>query len=114
MVRQIPTHIEALGLVGWAHASVGQSFQRQSALAHRNRFHTVRDEFFAGIRLGILGAPGLSTNTGSAEEVTRLLTELRYAESTYSTRTGQVAKCIRFCDEDMRSPLRAAETDLLA
>lgn len=62
----------------------------------------------------MLDKAGHATNTGGAEEAARLLSELGWAQSTWSTRASQVSRWLRFCDEDMRCPLPASEGDVLA
>lgn len=63
----------------------------------------------------MLGADGgLPTNTGSAEEAGRLLAKLGWGQSTWTTRASQVAKWLRFCNEDIRTPLSASEHDVIA
>lgn len=62
----------------------------------------------------MLGRTGFTTNTGGGEEAAWLLSELGWSDKTWDTRTSQVAKWLRFCDEDMRNPLPAEEGDVLA
>lgn len=78
---------------------------------HRN---SVRAEMTEGIRSAVLGRTGFSTNTGGGEEAALLLSELTWAESTWTARATQVARWLRFCDEDMRDALPAGEGDVLA
>lgn len=62
----------------------------------------------------MLSQAGFATNTGGSEEAVRILAEFGWAETTWSTRGSQVAKWLRFCDEDMRPALPATEGDVLA
>lgn len=61
----------------------------------------------------VFSQAGFASKTGGEEEAAWLLSELRWAESTWTKRTSQIAKWIRFCDEDMRPTLPAKEGDLM-
>lgn len=78
------------------------------------RANIVRDEVRSGILNAVLSRTGYSTTTGGGEEAARLLSEFTWAQSTWTTRASQIARWMRFCDEDMRSPLPAEEGDILA
>lgn len=52
--------------------------------------------------------------TRGGEEAARLLSELGWAESTWTSRTSQLPRWLRFCDEDIMNPLPATEGDVMA
>lgn len=69
-------------------------------------------EWAEGIRTSVPGRKGHMSNTGRREQAARLLSDLGFSESTLNTRTSQVAKWLRFCDEEMRKALQADEGDV--
>lgn len=88
--------------------------RRTRSLASRHRADQLKRNWQAGIRHAVLAQAGFTTNTGGAEAAAMLLAEFGWAQSTWSTRASQVAKWLRFCDEDMRPSLPATEGDVLS
>ena len=88
--------------------------RRSRPMASRNHADQLKRHWQSGIRQAVLSQAAVTTNTGGSEEATRLLVEFGWGKYTWSTRASQVAKWMRFCDEDMRSALPAAEGDVLA
>lgn len=62
----------------------------------------------------VLGKTGRNTETGGGEAAAQMLAGYGWADKTWSTRSSQVQKWLRFCDEDDRDPLPAEEGDVLA
>ena len=114
MVRTSPPHVRQNNNSGRRPRGAHQGSQHQPALAHGSRADRVKREWASGIRSAVLGLTGVSTNTGGAEEAARLLSELGWSDRTWTTRASQVAKWLRFCDEDMRCSWQAGEGDVLA
>lgn len=83
-------------------------------MALRSSSDLVRREWTAENQTPVLGAPGLHTNTGGAEEEAGFLSELGSLDFTWMARSIQVAERLRFCDEGLHSPLPATEQDILA
>lgn len=115
VVRALETHGQFNDASGRASRATDEGPRHQPLLAYSRRSNTrIRHEWSAGIRRAILSTAGYSTTTGGAEEAARLLSELGWSESTWTSRASQVAKWMRFCDEDLRLRLPADEGDILA
>lgn len=74
----------------------------------------MRASWKEGIARTVLSRAGPGLATGGAEEAARLLRDYGWADCTWSNRTSQISKWLRFCDEDDRCPLPATEGDVLA
>lgn len=79
-----------------------------------DRRDRVKAAWSYGIFAAVLNKSGYVTNTAGAEEAARLLAELGWSESTWTTRASQFARWLRFCDGDLRSPRPSDEGDVLS
>ena len=88
--------------------------QVEPSVGRRPRRNSVKEAFQDGIRATVLSRTGNRTATGGGEEAARILSDFGWASTTWNNRSSQLAKWLRFCDEDDRTPLPASEGDILA
>lgn len=62
----------------------------------------------------VIGSRGVCTKSGDGREFARPLSELVRLKCTWSAPVSTLTKYLRFCDDDLLSPLPATEQDVLA